>query len=321
LPALTFIATAHAVMQAGLRPVFADCDPATWQISPDAIADRLTKRTLAVLPVHLFGRPAQMPAILHLTRPLRIPVIEDAAQAHGACLNGRPVGGFGIAGAYSFYVAHTISAGEGGAVVTSNSSLGAIMRSLRAHGRACDCKECVLHTGRGRCRRRFISVRDDRRFRFIRVGFSGKMNELEAILGLDQLRHLENIVQQRRHNWLCLKQQLPAATEWFQMLEENPGEYVSPLCFPILLRPKTSFSRETITMFLESHGIETRPMFHSIPTQQPAYRFLGQRSGTYPHAEYVGRRGFYIGIHQSLGDCDIDRVVAVFKKFFRKSPR
>jgi dTDP-4-amino-4,6-dideoxygalactose transaminase len=319
LPALTFIATANAVVHAGFIPRFVDVDPLTWQIDPDRVADAINERTCAILPVHLFGKPAPMDALLKIAMPHQVPIVEDAAQAHGARDKGRVVGTMGLMGAFSFYSAHIITTGEGGAVLTADGEVAGILRSLRAHGRACKCEVCCLHVSSDYCPLRFEYTGDaDARFFFERLGYSEKMNELEAALGIEQVARLDEIVAARRANLFYLNEELAEFGGTFRFLTEAPGERLSPLVYPLVIQPGAPFSRWEITRHLEGHGIETRPMFSSIPTQQPAYAFLGHRHGEFPHAEAVGERGFYVGVHQDLDQADLHRIATCVADFVRR---
>jgi dTDP-4-amino-4,6-dideoxygalactose transaminase len=319
LPALTFIATANAVLQAGLSPRFVDVDPLTWQIDPSRVAEAITDRTCAILPVHLLGRPAPMDALLEIAAPRQIPVVEDAAQAPGAWFKGCVVGTLGLMGAFSFYSAHTITTGEGGAVLAADEEMAGVLRSLRAHGRACKCEVCSLNVCSGYCPLRFeYGEAADARFLFERLGYSAKMNELEAALGIEQMVLLDAIVAARRANLFFLNDRLAGLGDVFQFLVEAPGYRLSPLVYPLVIRPGAPFTRGEIARHLEAHGIETRPMFGSIPTQQPAYSFLRHRRGEFPHAEMLGEQGFYVGVHQDLDQADLDRVVAGISGFVRR---
>jgi dTDP-4-amino-4,6-dideoxygalactose transaminase len=319
VPALTFIATANAVFHAGFLPRFVDVDPLTWQIEPDRVAEAVGERTCAILPVHLFGKPAPVGPLLEIAAGRHVPVVEDAAQAHGARDRGRAVGTLGLMGAFSFYLAHVITTGEGGAVLTADEEVAGILRSLRAHGRACKCDVCCLNVSSAYCPLRFEYEGDaDARFFFERLGYSEKMNELEAALGIEQVARLEEIVAERRANLFYLNEQLAEFGGIFRFLTEAPGERLSPLVYPLVIRPGAPFTRWAITQHLEGHGIETRPMFGSIPTQQPAYAFLGYRPGQFPHAEAVGKRGFYVGVHQDLNRADLDRMATCIADFARQ---
>ena len=320
VPALTFVATVNAIIHAGFKPVFVDIDPRTYQIDPGKVEKAITRRTKVMMPVHLFGRPADMDPLVELAKKYNLFVIEDAAEAHGAEYKGKKVGTIGDMGAFSFYVAHIITTGEGGAIITDNEEYASLIRSLRAHGRACKCERCVLNIDSSYCPLRFkYGENIDTRFFFERIGFSGKMTEIEAALGIDQFEKLNEILAQRRSNLAYLNSHLAQYENFFQLFEDQPGERISPLCYPLLIKKGSPFTRKDIVNFLELHGIETRPMFNSIPTQQPAYRFMGYACGDFPHSEYVGENGFYIGVHQDLGKDDLDYVIESIETFVKKS--
>ena len=146
VPALSFVATGNAVLQAGLTPVFVDVRRDTLNIDPDKIDAAVTDRTVAIMPVHLMGKPADMDAVGTVAKAHDLFVIEDAAEAHGATYKGRNVGTLGDMAAYSLYVAHIITSIEGGIVTTDREDFAEILRSLRSHGRACKCAQCVINT-------------------------------------------------------------------------------------------------------------------------------------------------------------------------------
>lgn len=324
LPALTFVSVANAIIHAGLRPVFADIEVNTFNVTAESMARVLTPRVKGLLPVHLFGRPAPMDEIMLLGEQKSLVVIEDAAEAHGARYKGKLVGTIGKMGTFSFYVAHIITTGEGGAVITADDELDVLLRSLRAHGRACACKVCKLNTGASNlCDKRFSGNEEDPvydgRFRFDRIGFSAKMNDLEAAVGIDQVERLDEIVNKRRRNMKALAKGLTEYEEHLTPFDDrNEDERISPLAFPILIKKTSPVKRQQITRFLEERGIETRTMFGSIPTQQPAYRFMGHRIGDFPNSELVGAQGFYIGVHQNLTEEDIVWVITSFEDYFKK---
>lgn len=319
VPALTFISVANAVLHAGFVPVFADIDRRTWNMDPVSVEKALTPRTRAVLAVHNFGRPAAMDELIEIASSHDLMLIEDAAEAHGARYKDRLVGTIGAMGTYSFYVAHILTTGEGGMIITDDEELAGLLRSLRAHGRACDCRVCVLNTESAYCPLRYKYGDDtDIRFHFERVGFSSKMNEMEAALGIEQVEHMDEIVESRRENLFYLNKALSPYRKFLELFEEDGHEKISPLCYPVVLVEDAPFERFELTKFLEQRGIETRPMFGSIPTQQPSYFWMGYAPGDFPAAEYVGSRGFYIGCHQNISRDDLDYVVENFAEFLAK---
>ncbi|UCE27769.1 MAG: DegT/DnrJ/EryC1/StrS family aminotransferase [Candidatus Coatesbacteria bacterium] len=319
VPALTFISVANAVLHAGFVPVFADIDRRTWNIDPASVERVLTSKTRAILAVHNFGRPAAMDELVDISSSQNLMLIEDAAEAHGARYRDRLVGTVGAMGTYSFYVAHILTTGEGGMVITDDDELAGLLRSLRAHGRACDCRICVLNTESAYCPLRYKYGDDtDIRFHFERVGFSSKMNEMEAALGIEQVEYMDEIVEKRRENLFYLNEALSPYRKFLELFEEEEHEKISPLCYPVVLTEDAPFERFELTVFLEQRGVETRPMFGSIPTQQPSYSWMGYAPGDFPAAEYVGSRGFYIGCHQNISRDDLDFVVKSFAEFLKE---
>jgi dTDP-4-amino-4,6-dideoxygalactose transaminase len=317
IPSLTFISTANAVIEANGKPVFVDILPTTYQIDHEKIEEKITPNTTAIMPVHLFGYPADMDPINEIAQKYNLLVIEDAAEAHGAEYKGRKVGTIGNMGAFSFYVAHIITTGEGGAIITDNEKYASLARSLRAHGRACNCKRCVLNISSTYCPLRF-KYKEDPRFFFEYIGYSSKMNEIEAALGIEQVKNLDKIIAQRRKNFFYLSKYLSEFEEFLQLLRESEEVKISPLVYPIVIRPSAPFTREEITRYLEEKGIETRPMFGCIPTQQPAYKFIGHKLGDFPNAEYVGENGFYVGVHQDLTQDELDYLIQQIHDFMKK---
>jgi dTDP-4-amino-4,6-dideoxygalactose transaminase len=318
VPSLTFISVANACLHAGLRPRFADINPGHYNLEPAAVEAALTPRTRAILAVHNFGRPAPIDELTDIAARKGLKLIEDAAEAHGARYRGGLVGTFGEMATFSFYVAHILTTGEGGMVITGDAELARLCRSIRAHGRACDCKVCVLNVDSRYCSKRYKYGEDtDIRFYFERVGFSSKMNELEAALGIEQVALMDDIVRARRERLDYYNEHLAPYEGFLQLFRPAPYEEISPLCYPLVVRREAPFTRSALTLFLEKHGVETRPAFGCIPTQQPAYAWMGFKEGDFPGGEYVGGRGFYIGCHQNISPEDLAYVAGLFDDFMR----
>jgi dTDP-4-amino-4,6-dideoxygalactose transaminase len=314
VPALSFVATGNAVLQAGFKPVFVDIRAETLNIDPELIEDRISRRTRAILAVHLMGKPAAMAVIKRIARRHGLAVIEDAAEAHGASVNGRSVGSIGDMGAFSLYIAHIISTIEGGIITTDSAATAAVLRSLRSHGRMCDCRICVINRGKGACRKRFASHRDIR-FVFERIGFSAKMNEIEAAVGLGSLDSYDRIVNTRRRNLLEMIRRLEAFSEYFFTIHESGNERLGPHAFPIILRRDLPFTRDQLTDYMNRKGVDTRDLFSSMPTQCKGFSFLGYKKGEFPAAEYIGTHGLHIGVHQDLRQEHIDYVFSTLRSF------
>ncbi len=319
VPALSFVATGNSVLQAGFKPVFVDVKRDTLNIDPSKIKQVITGKTRAIMPVHLMGKPAEMDAINKIAKKYKLFVIEDAAEAHGAVYKGKKVGALGDMAAFSLYVAHIITSVEGGMVVTGRADFAEILRSLRSHGRACKCESCVLNIASGYCDKRFKQGGNtDIRFIFERIGFSSKMNELEAAVGLGNIEIYPQILKKRRKNLLYMMERFKEFEPYLSSIKEEPYEQIGPHAFPIVLGEAAKFTRDKLVYFLEKRGIDTRNLFLSMPTQSPGFKFLGYRLGQFPNAEYIGRNGLHIGVHQDLGKPELDYVVEAVRGFLCK---
>ena len=314
IPALSFVATGNAVLHAGFMPVFVDIQRDTLNINPAQIEKAITKKTKAIMPVHLMGKPADMDTINETARKHDLYVVEDAAEAHGAVYKGKEVGSLGDMAAFSLYLAHIISTVEGGLVVTNRPDFAEILRSLRAHGRACKCNVCSLNVQSGYCSKRFQYGRDTR-FLFERIGYSAKMNELEAAVGLGNLNIYSDILRKRKHNFLDMARKFERFKPWLVSIKEDDHEQIGPHAFPFTVPEDSRFSREQLANFLEKNGIETRYLFSSIPTQCEGFAFLGHNLGDFPNAEYVGNNGLHIGVHQDLGEEHIEYFIDTVHRF------
>ncbi len=315
-PALSFVATGNAVLHAGFIPAFVDIKRDTLNIDPDRIEASINERTRAIFPVHLMGKPAEMKKILAIAKKHKLAVIEDAAEAHGAFYHGKPVGTIGDMGAFSTYIAHIITTGEGGIVVTNNEEYGEILRSLRSHGRACKCKQCTLNMADKLCPKRFQGeAGEDIRFHFERIGYSSKMNELEAAIGIGNIDLYHDILKKRRENLLYVLERFGKFKPFLVTISEEKDEPIGPHAIPIIVQEEASFTRAQLTHFLEERGIETRTLFESMPTQCQGFKFLGHKMGSFPNAEYMGKFGIHIGVHQDLGLEEMDYVLDTLKKF------
>ena len=318
LPALSFVATGNAVLQAGFKPVFVDIDRKTLNIDPLKIEQAITEKTKAILPVHLMGKPAEMDTINDIAKKYDLFVIEDAAEAHGAMYKGRNIGALGDIAAFSLYLAHIITTVEGGIVVTENPEFAEILRSLRAHGRACKCETCVLNVSSGYCPKRF-QYGTDIRFIFERIGYSCKMNEMEAAVGLGNINIYHEILGKRRQNLISMMDKFKKFSPYLVSIDEEPYEKIGPHAFPIILQEGVNFTRDEFVDFLEKHGIDTRNLFSSMPTQCPGFNFLGYKLGEFPNAEYIGNNGLHIGVHQDIGREHIEYFISMVEQFLTEN--
>jgi dTDP-4-amino-4,6-dideoxygalactose transaminase len=265
------------------------------------------------------GKPAPMDEIMSIADEHHLHVIEDAAEAYGAEYKGKNVGLFGAMAAFSLYVAHIITTGEGGIIVTNDETYAEIIRSLRAHGRACKCKVCISNMTSGYCKKRFSNNElGDIRFHFERIGYSCKMNELEAALGIGNIEIYHEILKKRHDNLMKMIKGFEPFSEYFWTIQEEDHEKIGPHAFPFVIRENVPFTRNELMLYLERSGVDARTLFSSIPTQCGGYEFLGCRQGDFPNAEYIGKNGIHIGVHQDIVDDDIDWFISLIDQWLRK---
>jgi dTDP-4-amino-4,6-dideoxygalactose transaminase len=316
VPALSFVATGNAVVHAGFTPVFVDIERETLNIDPGRIEAAITPKTRAVMPVHLMGKPAKMDEIQAIARKHNLLVIEDAAEAHGALYRGKPAGSLADLAAFSTYVAHIITTGEGGIVTTDNAHYAEVLRSLRSHGRNCTCQQCILNSGADYCAKRFRGAGgEDVRFTFDRIGYSCKMNELEAAIGIGAMEVYHDILNKRHDNLIYVLERFGRFAPYLSTIQEEAHERIGPHAIPIIVNEGAPFSRVELTRHLEKNGIETRTLFASMPTQCPGFQYLGYPSGRFPVAEYIGLNGIHVGVHQDVGRGELDHLIDQLDSF------
>ncbi|PJA38329.1 hypothetical protein CO181_00660 [candidate division WWE3 bacterium CG_4_9_14_3_um_filter_43_9] len=320
---LTYIATSSSISWANLEPIYVDVDPQTFSITAENVKKHLkqaknVKEYAVVLPVHLMGYAADIDAIVEVAKEYGLSVFEDSAQAHGTIYKGKKLGSWGDLADFSFYIAHNIQAGEMGALVSDNPEIARLAKKLKAQGRACDCVVCTR--AQNKCPKIETYEGDDDfdpRFTHDLIGFNFKAMEFQAALGLTQLHKADWILAKRRENVKYLNSKLKKYTEVFKLPVFD--EAVSYLAYPIVIKKPELISRKRLRKMLEDWGVETRPLFGSIPTQQPAYAFLKEEyQGKLPNADHIGLNGFYIGCHQYLSQEDLEYIVKTFDEVMRE---
>lgn len=290
---LTFIATINALVLSGFEPTFSDVNKETFVIEPCRGQD-------IFLPVHLYGYPVDMEKFAYRW------MIEDAAEAHGTLYKGKPVGGHGLMGCFSFYIAHNIQVGDMGAVTTNNKEVYKTLRSIKAHGRTCECPVC--RRLEGKCPHKDADF--DPRFTHKRIAYNMKTTEIQAALGINQLKKADLILQKRQENVKYLNEGLAGIKE-LQLPKHDPT--VSYLAYPVIIKDE-SINRNDFLIRLTQAGVENRPLFACVPTQQPAYEHIREKwEGKLPNAEWLGRRGFHIGCHQYLTKQELDTMIESIK--------
>jgi len=294
LPAACFVSCANTILAAGFTPVFVDIDIKTLDIDPLKIEAAITKKTRAIMAVHTMGKPCEMDAIMKIAKAHKLMVIEDSCEAHGAKYKGQFIGSIGDMGAFSFYAAHVVVAGEGGMVVTNNDELAKVVRSVKSHGRP------------------FGSIYFD----FERIGFNSRMNELTAAIGIEGVEKFDETFKTRKDNFYKLIKLLQPVTEYCYLLQEEKYETISPHAFSVVLKD-AKYDGPKLYQYLESKGIQCKTLFGSLPTQHKAFKFLGHKLGEFPAAEYIGVHGLHFGMHQYLTDDDLLFISETIKSYFK----
>ncbi|MFA6570657.1 MAG: DegT/DnrJ/EryC1/StrS family aminotransferase [Bacteroidota bacterium] len=290
IPDLTIISCALAVVYCGAKPVLVDVDQSTGNISPELIEERITKRTKAIMVVHLYGHPADMDPITTIARKYKIPVVEDAAESHGATYKNTKVGSIGDIGCFSFYGNKIVTTGEGGMLITNNKKYyerAKILKDL-AHSR-------------------------NKRFLHKELGYNYRMTNIQAALGLAQLAYIEKYIKIKR---LMAKQyeiglttvtslELPVELDWAKSVY---------WMYAIRLKGKYGNKRDQFCMLLRTYGIDTRNFF--IPLHlQPVLRKRGLfKDEKYPVSASLSNRGFYLPSGLAITRDQIDRVINAIKK-------
>lgn len=277
IPSLTFVATANAVLYVGAKPVFVDSELETWNINPAKIEEKITSRTRAIIPVHLYGHPANIKPILRIAKKYKLLVIEDAAEAHGAEIRSRKVGSFGMCGCFSFYGNKIITTGEGGMVVTNNRNFAQQLRTLRDHG-----------------------VSKKRRYFYPQLGFNFRMTNVQAAIGVAQLKKIDRIIRRKKQ----------IAKLYTKYLKDLGGKIILPpkaswatnvyWMYSILIPKQGRLTRDRVAAELAKKGIDSRPFFYPLHKTR--------RFGCYdslPVASFLARSGLNLPSSPSLKDSQI----------------
>lgn len=282
IPTVTYIATANAVHYCQATPVLVDVCPETMNINPDDIERKISSKTRGIIAVHLYGHPADMPAINAIAKRHGLWVVEDAAEAHGALVNGQPVGGLGSCATFSFFGNKIITTGEGGMITTNDDELAEKLKLFRGQG-----------------------VDPKRRYWFPVIGYNYRMTNIQAAIGLAQLEQIDTALRDRAQlaNWY--NQALSDLHPWIICPVEAPWAKHVFWMYTIFLRGANEQTRDFIMQALDKLGIETRPVFYPMH-QLPPYL----EASTYPVADRFAQCGINLPTHQDLSFKDVTYIAA-----------
>jgi CDP-6-deoxy-D-xylo-4-hexulose-3-dehydrase len=313
-----FPTTVNPILQNGLVPVFVDVEIPTYNIRADLIEAAVTPRTRAIVIAHALGNPFDLATVTAIAARHDLRLVEDCCDALGATYGGRPVGGFGDVATLSFYPAHHITTGEGGAVFVNRSLMKRAVESIRDWGRDCWCAPGKDNT----CQKRFdwqageLPHGYDHKYIYSHLGYNLKMTDMQAAVGLAQLARLDGFIAARRRNFARLREGLADLADFLILPEATPGADPSWFGFPLTLRETAPFSRVDLVSDLNRHRIGTRNLFGGNLLRQPYmqgrdFRVVGDLTAS----DIVMRQTFWIGVYPGLGEPEIDFVVERIRAF------
>ena len=321
--ALTFPTTLNPLLQNGLVPVFVDVEEGTYNIDAAKLEQALSNKTRAVMFAHTLGNPAEMDHIMEFAKANDLYVIEDTCDALDSYYDGKRCGTYGDISTYSFYAAHHITMGEGGALLTNNLNLYRQALSIRDWGRACYCQTGEENPD-GACGHRFDHIIEglpegyDHKYVYNNIGYNLKPLDMQCAMGIEQLKKLPQFSKKRKENFSILYDGLKKHEEYFILPKALPKAEPSWFSFPITLRDKNSFSRRDLVKYLEENQIETRMLFAGNILNQPAYRNIPHRvCGDLIHTEKVLHDTFFIGVYPGLTKEMLSYVIEVIDQYRR----
>jgi len=319
--AAAFPTTVNPIIQAGCVPVFVDINTETLNIDFSKIEKAINKKTKAIFLAHTLGNPFNLNKIIKIVRKNNLFLIEDACDALGSSYNSQLVGTFGDIGTFSFYPAHHITMGEGGALVTKDAKLKMIIRSLRDWGRDCWCDTGCDNT----CKKRFdwklgeLPYGFDHKFIYSHLGYNLKLTEMQAAIGLAQLNKLPGFIKKRKNNFKLLSDGLKKYDKYFIFLKPLPKADPSWFGFSMTLKKGAGFSRKEIVDFLEKNKIRTRMIFSGNITKQPYFKNIKYKIyGNLKNTDYVMENTFWIGVYPGITHEMADYIIKKFDEFFEK---
>jgi len=323
VPAASFPTTVNPIIQNQLTPVFIDSCLGDYNLDVSQLETAVSPRTRALMFAHTLGNPANMDAVMAFVKKHDLFLIEDTCDALGSRWDGKLVGTFGHMATLSFFPAHHITMGEGGAVYTNRPKLAKIARAVRDWGRDCWCG--YEYPVNGKCGIRFereipgVPGYYDHRYYYTEIGYNLKITDPQAAMGLAQLDKLPDFIASRKRNFAYLYEGLRPYTEFLHLPTWDAKADVSWFALPLLVRDGAPFMRHELTRFLEQNRVQTRLVFAGNILRQPAYQEINHRQvGDLAVADRIMRGAFFVGVFPGLDIPRMDYMIDMFSKFFKQ---
>jgi len=314
-----FPTTVNPLIQHGCVPVFVDVQIPTYNIDPDKIEAAITDKTKAIMIAHTLGNPFDLKKVRALADKYHLWLIEDCCDALGSTYDGKMVGTYGDIATLSFYPAHHITMGEGGAVFTNSGKLKLIMESVRDWGRDCFCAPGKDDT----CGKRFcwklgdLPEGYDHKYVYSHIGYNLKISDMQAAVGLAQMDRLEAFIEARKKNFAYLKEALIPLEKYLILPEVTPNSDPSWFGFPITIREDAPFPRIDLLRYLDDKNISTRLLFAGNLTKQPYFQGINYRiSGSLDNTDRIMNQTFWVGVFPGLTEEMLDYAVETIEAFF-----
>ncbi len=319
--ACAFPTTVNPIIQNNLVPVFLDVDIGTYNIQADEIEKALSEKTRAIFVAHTLGNPFNLDKVMEIARKYNLWVIEDNCDALGSRYKGRHTGTFGHISTFSFYPAHHITMGEGGALATNDTQLKRLIESFRDWGRDCWCEPGCD----GTCGKRFdwqlgtLPYGYDHKYIYSHIGYNLKVTDMQAAVGVEQLKKLPDFINGRKRNWEILYEGIKKYEGYFNL--PRPAEGADPSWFGFILtvREDAPFSKNDVVTYLENSKIATRSLFAGNILRHPAYQEIEYRvCGTLTNTDYIMNNTFWIGVYPGLDKGRITYILDAFTSFMKQ---
>ena len=316
-----FPTTVNPIIQNNLVPVFLDIELGTYNVDIRYLEEAISPRTRAIMLAHTLGNPFNLDAVLDVVKRHDLWLIEDNCDALGSTYKGKLTGTFGDLATVSFYPAHHITMGEGGCVLTNSPKLKVLVESFRDWGRDCWCAPGKDNT----CGKRFewqlgdLPYGYDHKYIYSHIGYNLKLTDMQAAVGVAQLKKLPDFIGARKRNWRLLYDGLKPLEEFFILPKATPGSDPSWFGFPVMVRPEAPFSRRDLVLYLEKHRIATRLLFGGNLTRQPAYQDVPYRVvGDLRNTDVVMNQIFWIGVYPGITKQMIAYVIETVASFIEE---